>query len=216
MARKSVRQVSYQDVEWVQNLVERCIQLYMTPKEVVTTLQNQANIEPEFTKSVLQRLEEQNPEFFKAYYTRLALKQQIEEFNKLLEKQKQLMELEQQTKVASLPTSNGFQYHVASSLPTSSEFHMFAANENIINEAVPNFCIASATPITGTNLESNSHLANEAALDLPNTSNGSFPRNFSLPNISDLDYLFDVQDNYPEAQPFLDCTIDDFDIGSFP
>jgi hypothetical protein len=68
--------------------------------------------------SVWQRLEEQNHEFFKAYYTRLALKQQIEEFNKLLEKQKQLMDLEQ-TKVASLPTSNGFQYHVVSSLPYS-------------------------------------------------------------------------------------------------
>ncbi|XP_045797641.1 uncharacterized protein LOC123891797 [Trifolium pratense] len=120
MAKQSVKQVTLQDVKLVHNLIERCIQLYMTPKEIVTTLQNEAKIGPEFTKTVWQRLEEQNPEFFKAYYTRLALKQQIDEFNKLLEKQKQLMDLEQQTKVASLPTSNGFQYHVASSsLPYS-------------------------------------------------------------------------------------------------
>lgn len=54
--------------------------------------------------SVWQKLNEQNPEFFKAYYTRLALKQQIEKFNELLEKQKELMD--SQTNVASLPNSN--------------------------------------------------------------------------------------------------------------
>ncbi|GAU17909.1 hypothetical protein TSUD_330340 [Trifolium subterraneum] len=103
------------------------------------------------------------------------------------------------------------QTKAAASLPTSGEFHMFTPNENV-KEAVPNACIASATPITGANLQSNSHLANEAVLDLPSTSNGSLPRNFSLSDIADLDYLFDVQDN-PEAQPFLDITIDDFDFG---
>ncbi|WJX83663.1 hypothetical protein P8452_66310 [Trifolium repens] len=93
---------------------------------------------------------------------------------------------------------------------------MFSANENV-NEVVLNVCIASsATPISGANLESNSQLANEAILDLPNTSNESLPRNFSLSNISDLDYLFDVQDNYPEASSFLDFNIEDFDFGSFP
>ncbi|WJX34209.1 hypothetical protein P8452_22342 [Trifolium repens] len=65
--------------------------MYMTRKEILTTLQNQAKIGPEFYKPILQRLEEQNPGFFKRYYTKLALNQQIEEFNKLLEKQKQLM-----------------------------------------------------------------------------------------------------------------------------
>jgi uncharacterized protein (TIGR01589 family) len=34
----------------VHNLIERCIQLYMTRKEIVTTLQNQAKIGPEFTE----------------------------------------------------------------------------------------------------------------------------------------------------------------------
>jgi hypothetical protein len=42
--------------------------------------------------AVWQKLEEQNPEFFKAYYTRLKLKKQILLFNHLLEQQVQLMQ----------------------------------------------------------------------------------------------------------------------------
>lgn len=34
----------------VQNLIERCLQLYMTQKEVVRTLLDQAKIEPGFTE----------------------------------------------------------------------------------------------------------------------------------------------------------------------
>lgn len=34
----------------VQNLIERCLQLYMNPKEVVETLLAQAKIEPGFTE----------------------------------------------------------------------------------------------------------------------------------------------------------------------
>nr|ABN08000.1 Uncharacterized plant-specific domain 01589 [Medicago truncatula] len=96
--------ITRQDVDQVQDLIERCILLYMTPKEIVSTLHEKAKIEPKFTKIVWQKLNEQNPEFFKAYYTRLALKQQIEKFNELLEKQKELMD--SQTNVASLPNSN--------------------------------------------------------------------------------------------------------------
>jgi hypothetical protein len=41
--------------------------------------------------TVWQKLEEQNPEFFKAYYTRLKVKDQMELFNTLLEYQAQLL-----------------------------------------------------------------------------------------------------------------------------
>lgn len=34
----------------VQNLIERCLQLYMSQKEVVSTLLHQAKIEPSFTE----------------------------------------------------------------------------------------------------------------------------------------------------------------------
>lgn len=50
-------------------------------------LQQQANIEPEFTQIVWQKLEEQNPEFFRMYHVRLKLKDQIVMFNYLLEQQ---------------------------------------------------------------------------------------------------------------------------------
>lgn len=66
------RKISTADVQLVQNLIERCLQLYMSQREVVFTLNQQAKIEPNFTLLVWQKLEEQNPDFFRAYYTRCA------------------------------------------------------------------------------------------------------------------------------------------------
>jgi uncharacterized protein (TIGR01589 family) len=57
----------------------------MNQREVVAILQQQAKIEPDFTALVWQKLEEQNAEFFGAYYLRLRLKDQILAFNSLLE-----------------------------------------------------------------------------------------------------------------------------------
>ena len=51
------------------------------------TLQRQAKVEPEFTRLVWQKLEEQNPDFFRMYTMRLKLKDQIAMFNYLLEQQ---------------------------------------------------------------------------------------------------------------------------------
>eukprot|EP00198_Chlamydomonas_reinhardtii_P005281 XP_001694617.1 predicted protein [Chlamydomonas reinhardtii] len=83
----SGRKVSTSDIQLVQNLIERCMQMYMPLKEVVSTLQTQAKIEPGFTQLVWQKLEEQNAEFFKAYHVRLKIKDQIVMFNYLLEQQ---------------------------------------------------------------------------------------------------------------------------------
>lgn len=66
------RKISTADIQLVQNLIERCLQLYMSQREVVFTLNQQAKIEPGFTLLVWQKLEEQNPDFFRAYYTRQA------------------------------------------------------------------------------------------------------------------------------------------------
>ncbi|XP_058100369.1 uncharacterized protein LOC131245136 isoform X8 [Magnolia sinica] len=46
------RKVSREDIELVQNLIERCLQLYMNRAEVVKTLLNRARIEPGFTSLV--------------------------------------------------------------------------------------------------------------------------------------------------------------------
>ncbi|OAY72779.1 uncharacterized protein LOC109715769 isoform X2 [Ananas comosus] len=107
MSSNEVRKVSRQDIQLVQNLIERCLQLYMDQKEVVSTLSYQAKIEPSFTELVWQKLEEENREFFKAYYVRLRLKNQIMIFNKLLEDQYRLMSKEYQSGVPSVPLSNG-------------------------------------------------------------------------------------------------------------
>ncbi|KAJ6793336.1 Uncharacterized protein M6B38_235780 [Iris pallida] len=107
MSSDEVRKVSRQDIQLVQNLIERCLQLYMNQKEVVETLLYQAKIEPDFTELVWQKLEEENREFFQAYHVRLILKNQITIFNKLLEKQVDLMHKIGPSGVASVPVSNG-------------------------------------------------------------------------------------------------------------
>lgn len=85
------RKLSNQDIQLVQNRIEQCLQHYMNKKEVINALIIQDNIEPCITELVWQRLEEENQEFFKAYYLKLLVKDQIMEFNKLLSEQVELM-----------------------------------------------------------------------------------------------------------------------------
>ncbi|KAF6173019.1 hypothetical protein GIB67_006395 [Kingdonia uniflora] len=49
---KDTRKVSHKDVTLVHNLIEHCLQLYMTKDEVVKTLLNRARTEPGFTTLV--------------------------------------------------------------------------------------------------------------------------------------------------------------------
>nr|XP_016477343.1 PREDICTED: uncharacterized protein LOC107798821 [Nicotiana tabacum]XP_016477349.1 PREDICTED: uncharacterized protein LOC107798821 [Nicotiana tabacum] len=101
------RKVSREDIELVQNLIERCLQLYMNKDEVVKTLLNRARIDPGFTTLVWQKLEEENADFFRAYYIRLKLKKQIILFNHLLEHQYHLMKYPVPPKVPLAPMQNG-------------------------------------------------------------------------------------------------------------
>ncbi|KAJ9544075.1 hypothetical protein OSB04_023782 [Centaurea solstitialis] len=108
MSSGEVKKVSPQDLQLVQNLIERCLQLYMSQKEVVNTLLHQAKIEPSFTELVWQKLEEENQDFFKAYHLRLILKDQIMKFNKLLQTQAELMrQIPPAAGSATVPISNG-------------------------------------------------------------------------------------------------------------
>jgi len=100
-----VRKISGNDIQLVQNLIERCLQLYMDMGEVVKTLQTQAGIEPGFTSLVWQKLEEQNPEFFTAYKMRLRLQDQIRTFNQLLE---QHMQMSNQSRATQLNAAYGW------------------------------------------------------------------------------------------------------------
>ncbi|MFQ6633413.1 hypothetical protein Gotur_010683 [Gossypium turneri] len=101
------KKVSRQDIELVQNLIERCLQLYMNRDEVVKTLLTRARIDPGFTTLVWQKLEEENADFFRAYYIRLKLKKQILLFNHLLEHQYHMMKYPVPPKVPLAPIQNG-------------------------------------------------------------------------------------------------------------
>ncbi|KAI3798281.1 hypothetical protein L1987_33552 [Smallanthus sonchifolius] len=72
----SAGKVTYDDIDRVKDLIERCIVNYMEKEEVVDVLYQHHNIEPCFTRIVWQQLEEQNKEFFRDYYLRLAVKDQ--------------------------------------------------------------------------------------------------------------------------------------------
>ncbi|KAL8489375.1 hypothetical protein ACS0TY_025324 [Phlomoides rotata] len=78
------------------NLIERCLQLYMKPSEIINKLYHHANIMPALTEAVLHRLQEENPEFFAAYNTWLIMRDQIQRFNQLLER---LVELRRPTQI---------------------------------------------------------------------------------------------------------------------
>ncbi|KAG4938062.1 hypothetical protein AAZX31_16G023900 [Glycine max] len=111
------KKVSRQDIEFVQNLIERCLQLYMNKDEVVKTLLTRAKIDPGFTTLVWQKLEEENADFFRAYYIRLKLKKQILLFNHLLEHQYHLMKCPMPAKVPLAPIQNGIHPMPANNLP---------------------------------------------------------------------------------------------------
>ncbi|KAG1335174.1 hypothetical protein COCNU_03G012930 [Cocos nucifera] len=117
IASNDNRKVSREDIELVQNLIERCLQLYMSKGEVVRTLSNRARIEPGFTTLVWQKLEEENSEFFRAYYIRLKLKKQIILFNHLLAHQYHLMKYPVPPKVPLAPIQNGMHPMPVNNLP---------------------------------------------------------------------------------------------------
>ncbi|PIN00846.1 Angiotensin-converting enzyme 2 [Handroanthus impetiginosus] len=101
------RKLSNQDIQVVQNRIEQCLRHYMNKKEVINALIVQDNIEPHFTELVWQRLELENQEFFKAYYLKLLVKDQIMEFNRLLSEQVELMRRIGLSGIAPVLTSNG-------------------------------------------------------------------------------------------------------------
>ncbi|XP_028065340.1 uncharacterized protein LOC114268371 isoform X1 [Camellia sinensis] len=111
------KKVSREDIELVQNLIERCLQLYMNRDEVVKTLLNRARIDPGFSNLVWQKLEEENADFFRAYYIRLKLKKQIILFNHLLEHQYHLMKYPIPPKVPLAPIQNGIHPMPVNNLP---------------------------------------------------------------------------------------------------
>ncbi|XVF07112.1 hypothetical protein REPUB_Repub06bG0110400 [Reevesia pubescens] len=148
----------------VQNLIERCLQLYMTQKEVVETLLAQAKIEPGFTELVWQKLEEENREFFQAYYLRLMVKQQIMEFNKLLEQQVRLMHQIHPTGVSAISNSNGPHMPL---MPQNSSFYAPENTGQALKQENMHHPVGSSLPNVFTNGSSSLHAGMHASIELP-------------------------------------------------
>ncbi|KAL1566935.1 hypothetical protein AAHA92_02474 [Salvia divinorum] len=108
MSNDQVREALPVKVLLVQNLIARCIQLYMNESEIVDYLLHNANIEPDFTKIVWQTLEKESPKFFNAYHRRMVLREHIRIYNELFEKQ---IELVRRTWRSVPSSSNGSQMH---------------------------------------------------------------------------------------------------------
>lgn len=110
IARNSRTASLCREIKIVQDLIERCLQLYMNKDEVVKTLLEQARIQPGFTSIVWNRLEQENAGFFKAYYTKLVLKKQIAQFNELLENHHNLLSYAAPLEAPLAPMQEGIQH----------------------------------------------------------------------------------------------------------
>ncbi|KAJ8747879.1 hypothetical protein K2173_013047 [Erythroxylum novogranatense] len=86
------RKITPELVQTVQNLIEICIQLYMTKDEVVETLSERAKIEPGCTITIWERLVKENLVFFAQYYARLEVIRQINLYNEYLKMQSDITE----------------------------------------------------------------------------------------------------------------------------
>ncbi|KAE8693642.1 cyclic nucleotide-gated ion channel 1-like [Hibiscus syriacus] len=80
-------------------------------------LLTRARIDPGFTTLVWRKLEEENADFFRAYYIRLKLKKQILLFNHLLEHQCHMMKYPVPPKVPLSPIQNGIHPMPVNNLP---------------------------------------------------------------------------------------------------
>jgi uncharacterized protein (TIGR01589 family) len=89
--KHKAQKVSWEDIKFVQNLIERCLLQYMTQAEIITALQAQANIDPAFTCLVWEKLLDQNRDFFYLYGIKLRLKDQVVAFNYLVDQHVQLL-----------------------------------------------------------------------------------------------------------------------------
>lgn len=80
-------------IKQVQELIEGCLKRYMSQADTITFLcSTYAEIQPGFISLMWQKLEQQNPDFFRAYYVRLRLKEHIMQFNELVNLQAIMMQ----------------------------------------------------------------------------------------------------------------------------
>ncbi|KAL9648975.1 hypothetical protein ABK040_008355 [Willaertia magna] len=92
-SNSGMRRFSVEQIKLVQQLIEQCLKLYLSKNETIDFLcRKYENIEPGFISLMWSKLEQQNPDFFKAYNIRLQIKDQITTFNQLVNDQAKLMQ----------------------------------------------------------------------------------------------------------------------------
>ncbi|XP_021746960.1 uncharacterized protein LOC110712815 [Chenopodium quinoa] len=203
MSGGDVRGPSGQQLQWVKNLIERCILLHMSKKEAVDTITREASVMPTVIEILWNRLEAENQEFFEAYHIRLALKEQIQQFNELLKQQGLLMGKIKPTGVAPMPTTNGahmaqFQQNAGcygtidqtgpSLTPESLQPSIAPSLPNSFTNGVSSLQIPSPFPSRTIDINPNSlHIQNSNSLRLMQGLNGgivksesSYPSNSSI------------------------------------
>ncbi|XP_021744505.1 uncharacterized protein LOC110710499 isoform X2 [Chenopodium quinoa] len=203
MSGGDVRGPSGEELQWVKNLIERCILLYMSKKEAVATITREANVMPTVIEILWNRLEAENQEFFEAYHIRLALKDQIHRFNELLKRQGELMGKIKSSGVAPMPATNGahmaqFQQNAGcydtvdqtgpSLTPESLQPHIAPSLPNSFTNGVSSLQIPSPFPSRTIDYQPNSlHIQNSSSLRLMQGLNGgivksesSYPSNSSI------------------------------------
>ncbi|XP_031256372.1 uncharacterized protein LOC116114220 isoform X3 [Pistacia vera] len=231
MSNGTVRKVSHGDLQTVQNLIERCLQLYMNQKEVMETLLAQAKIEPGFTELV-----PQNSASYPIEHTGPAIK--LENVHHLIgssvpntfidgrsslctslpsaiEVSSQVSRVDNTTNLLSTK-SRGLIEGMKGGMVKSevgysgSSPYMFGADGNVL-EARPS--VADASVASFSSGESTSQTLNEPLLDADTSSFGflgQIPRNFSLSDLTaDFSHSSDILESYSRS-PFLVTDTENF------
>ncbi|CAL9236448.1 unnamed protein product [Arabidopsis halleri] len=80
-----------QTIDTIKNIIETCIQKYMSLEETVTYLHDNHKINHHLTKPIWDHLQKESPEFFNKYHLKRELARHITMYNSLLGKQVSLM-----------------------------------------------------------------------------------------------------------------------------
>ncbi|XP_057983799.1 uncharacterized protein LOC131168416 isoform X3 [Malania oleifera] len=232
MSSGEVRRVSRQDIQLVQNLIERCLQLYMNQKEVVATLLDQAKIEPGFTELVHQSsacyapghtgppLKPENmhdpigsslPNAFtnggSSLHTSMHASVDMSAPARI-DVPPDLLST-QSSNMGMMQGINGVMIKSETGYAGSSPF-MFGADGNVL-ETRP--AIGDGSVASFSSVESSSQPLNEPLLDADTSSFGflgQIPRNFSLSDLTaDFSQSSDILESYSRS-PFLASDTDNF------
>lgn len=102
----NMRRFSVEQIKLVQQLIEHCLKSYLSKTETITYLCGRySHIEPGFINLTWQKLEQQNPAFFRAYNIRLRIKDQINQFNDIVNYQALLMQYHQANEMSPMSAS---------------------------------------------------------------------------------------------------------------